>query len=197
MSHVRFRRVGWLHRGYHCNQVDTFFAWCEQALGASTLPVLSAADIRRAGFELVRHGYEPAAVDAALDELEDRALAAQGVVGGRRGRLDLGSEVAFLRQELGAPYMQRFRRAHALRRGYDVDEVDDFVDTVSEALAGGAAHLSVEDVRTRVFHPKWGGYDENAVDDALDRVVELLLLLRETSTTVAPPAVPNAAAPPA
>jgi DivIVA domain-containing protein len=180
VKHHRFAQVGWAHKGYHRRQVDAFLDHCEIRL-TGAIPGLSAADVRRAGFELVRRGYDPAQVDAALDDLEERALAAHTTSGGRRGRLDPVSESEFLRRELSAPYMHRFPRARALRRGYDIDDVDDFLDRVTQTLEG-RAWMPVADVRGAGFRPRLGGYDEDAVDDALDRVVELMLLLRDVAT---------------
>lgn len=181
-GHDRFPRVGRLHRGYHRRQVDAFLDRAEVSLNGLLRP-LSAAEIRQAGFELVRHGYEVGAVDAALDEIEERAMRAQSATGGRRGRSDLQAEVRFLREELTTPYMKRFPRAGALTRGYDVDDVDDFLDRVADTL-GGLDQLTVEDVRSMAFRPKRGGYAEDAVDDALDQVIELMLVLRRLTPQV-------------
>jgi len=177
MRALRFPRCGRLHRGYHRKQVDAFVNDVELALGGA-LPSPTAAEIRRAGFELARGGYDTSAVDEALDALEERVLAAQGQTAGRRGRHDPAGEVDFLTTELTSPYMKRFPRAGALRRGYDVDEVDEFVDVVLAGLDASPPALSIEDVRCAPFRPRRGGYREDAVDEMLDRVVELLLVLR-------------------
>jgi DivIVA domain-containing protein len=176
VSHRRFTRVGRLHKGYHCRQVDAFLDHVEVSLGG-VFPPPTASEVRQAGFELVRGGYAVPEVDEYLDALEERVLAAQGRLAGRRGRSDPAGEAEFLKTELTGPYMKRFPRASALRRGYDVDDVDEFVDRVVGALDGTAA-LSVEDVRQVPFRPRRGGYREDAVDDAMDRVVEYLLLVR-------------------
>lgn len=179
MSHTMFPRVRRLRRGYHCAQVETFLARVEQALSGAQ-PQVTAADVRRVGFELVRHGYALAAVDAHLDELEERLLAMQSPSGGgRRARNDPSSDLLFLRDELVAPYMRRFPRARTWRRGYLLDDVDDFLDRVTETLSGAGEHpVTVDDVRRVAFRPKRGGYEERAVDETLDRVVEALLVLR-------------------
>lgn len=176
MSDERFPRVGRLHKGYHRRQVDHFLNHVEVALGG-VFPVPTAAEVRQAGFELVRNGYDTLAVDEALDDLEERVLTAQRMSAGRRGRVDPAGEAEFVKAGLGAAYMRRFPRAKALRRGYDVDDVDDFIDRVVAALDGHAT-LTVEDVRAAPFRPRRGGYREDAVDDTLDRVVELFLLMR-------------------
>ena len=180
MSHHRFTRVSRLHKGYHCRQVDAFLDHVEVSLGG-VFPPPTASEVRQAGFELVRGGYTVAEVDAYLDALEERVLVAQGRLAGRRGRSDPAGEAEFLKTELTGPYMKRFARASFLRRGYHVDDVDEFVDRVVGALGGNDA-VSVEDVRQVPFRPRRGGYREDAVDDAMDRVVEYLLLVRREGT---------------
>ena len=182
--HRRFPRTSRLRRGYHVRQVDDFLVRVETGLSGAFTP-MSASEIRRAGFELVRHGYEVPAVDAYLDQLEERVLSLQSVVGGRRGRVDVGGDAEFLRGQLDQPYMRRFPRAGLLRRGYEIDEVDEFIDRVILVL-NGAGELSVEAVRDTTFHPKRGGYDEIAVDETLDRVVEILMVQRRSAGQSAP-----------
>jgi DivIVA domain-containing protein len=196
MSHVRFRRVSRLRKGYHRRQVDAFLAMVEEALaGGATLP--SAADVRRAGFELVRGGYDVLAVDEHLDGLEEQVIVAQALAGGRRrGRVDPDSEAAFLAGELTAPYMRRFPRARTLRRGYHPDDVDEFVDRVVAALGaerGAGAGVTVDEVRAAPFRPRRGGYREDAVDEAMDRVVEHLLLVRRQAAVQDEPPLPSSA----
>jgi DivIVA domain-containing protein len=188
MSHQRFPRVSRLRKGYHRRQVDRFLSSVEVALGGG-LPPPTAAEIRAAGFEMVHGGYDPGVVDRALDTLEERVIAAQAMTAGRRGRFDPDSEAEFLRNELAAPYMKRFARAGSLRRGYDVDDVDEFVDHVLVALQGDAS-LTVEQVRAAAFRPRRGGYREDAVDEMLDRVVEHMLQVRR-QTTGQPPTQPT------
>ena len=77
MSHRRFGRVRWYRRGYHCRQVDAFLDHIDVSLGGA-FPPPTAAEIRRAGFELVRHGYVVAEVDEHLDALEERVLLLAG-----------------------------------------------------------------------------------------------------------------------
>jgi len=176
----RFPCVGRLRKGYHRRQVDAFLNSIEVSLSGA-LPPLSAVEIRQAGFELVHRGYDTEAVDAALDELEERVLVRQGMSSGRRGRVDTPGEADFLKAELTAPYMKRFPRAGALHRGYDVDDVDEFLDRLVSALEGGAP-VTADEVRAAPFRPRRGGYAEDAVDETLDRVVEFLLVLgRERS----------------
>jgi DivIVA domain-containing protein len=59
--------------------------------------------------------------------------------------------------------------------------VDDLVDRVLAGLDGSGQFLTVEEVRRAPFRPRRGGYREEAVDDALDRVVEHLLLVQRAA----------------
>jgi DivIVA domain-containing protein len=179
-----FPRVRRVRRGYHCKQVETFFSRVRLAESGGREP-LEPADVRHVGFELVRHGYAPGAVDARLDEVEERLLAAADTGGGRRGRSGPASDLEFLQAQLDTPYMRRFPRTGWLRRGYRLDDVDEFLDQVAGALAADGT-VTVEDVRRVAFRPKRGGYDESAVDDTLDRVVEALILKRRTAGQTTP-----------
>jgi DivIVA domain-containing protein len=185
VTHRRFRRVGRLHKGYHCRQVDAFLNHVEVSLGG-VFPPPTASEVRQAGFELVHHGYDVAEVDAHLDQLEEKVVVAQGVPSGRRGKADPGSDAAYLREQLSGAYMKRFPRAGMLHRGYQVDDVDDFVDRVVGALDGEGS-LALEEVRQVPFRPKRGGYREDAVDEAMDRVIEHLLLVRRLGAPTPPP----------
>jgi DivIVA domain-containing protein len=190
---TRPRRVGRLSRGYAPKQVDAFLARVDLAFRGAQ-PAISAREIREAGFELVHGGYDVAQVDAVLDDLELQS-AVLSAAASRRGRIDTTAETTFLRQELSGAYMQRFPRRRFPRRGYDIDDVDEFVDEVLAALdellhpgegrPPGAPGPTIAVVRTVAFRPKRGGYAEEAVDEALDRVVELLLLL-EAQASVGP-----------
>ncbi len=186
MSHDRFARAGRLRRGYHCGQVEAFLNHVEVSL-RGVFPPPTPAEIRQAGFELVRHGYDIAEVDAHLDALEGEAELTQGAAGGRRGRADPASDARYLRDELSADYMKRFPRAGTLRRGYHLEDVDEFVDRVVAALDGQAT-LTLEEVREAPFRSRRGGYREDAVDEAMDRVIEHLLLARRLGQPPAQPA---------
>lgn len=173
----RFPRVSRLRKGYHPRQVDAFLNHIEVSL-SGVFPPPTAQEIRQAGFELVHRGYDTAAVDAALDALEEKVLLLAHRVSGRRGRVDVAGETEFLVGELSRPYMKRFPRAGGMHRGYDVDEVDEYLDRVIAGLRDGPP-VTVEEVRGASFRSRRGGYAEDAVDETLDRVVELLLLARQ------------------
>jgi DivIVA domain-containing protein len=188
-SRARFARVGRLARGYHPRQVEQFLTRVELAKQGA-MPPVSAREIRETGFELVRHGYQVEPVDAALDALELEAVVLAAAAS-RRGRADPAAEIAYLRRELSGPYMRRFPRQRFPRRGYHIDDVDEFVDRVIATLdaaaaggpRGGPGAVTLVDVRTVAFRPKRGGYAEEAVDEALDRVVEMMLLLEADASS--------------
>lgn len=190
---TRLPRVSRLRKGYRRSQVDAFLAAVEASLDGRDSPV-SALEIRRAGFELARGGYRTADVDQLLDRLEERVVAA-GRGGGRRGRLDPRAEVAYLREELTKPDGRRFPRAGALTSGYEVDDVDEFVERLVAALDSGrdVPAAAIRDVR---FRPRRGGYAEDAVDDLLDRVLDLILVVAARRADVDEPGGRLVTAPP-
>jgi DivIVA domain-containing protein len=75
---------------------------------------------------------------------------------------------------------KRFRR-RALRRGYKVDEVDDFLDRAEATLAGAptGSPVASRDVHDVVFRVRFGGYDEWQVDMHLDRVERQLSAMED------------------
>lgn len=168
-----FPRVSRLARGYRPDQVDAF-------IGRVEAGVQTAVQVRTAGFDLVRGGYDVGAVDSRLDALEDELASSER----RSVRVELG-EQAFvsqlttqaqaLRTRLARPHGDRFARAGGLTAGYDVGEVDALVDRVGDYLDGHHL-LSAEAVRTTVFRARRGSraYVEQPVDAFLDRVVAVI-----------------------
>jgi DivIVA domain-containing protein len=80
----------------------------------------------------------------------------------------------------GAGPGDRFRR-RALKRGYKVDEVEEFLERVEDTLTGRARGnpATADDVREVVFRVRFGGYDEWEVDKHLDRLERQLEDLAE------------------
>ena len=71
MSENNFPRAGFFTRGYETSQVDEFFADARKAYeGGVPAEKFSAAQVRGAHFDLVRRGYQTAAIDQAMDRLE-------------------------------------------------------------------------------------------------------------------------------
>ncbi len=166
-------RVSRLARGYRVEQVDAFLARVESG-------EVTSVQARTVGFDLVRGGYDVAAVDARLDELEDDLAGTER----RSARVQLG-EKAFvgqlttkaqaLRTRLARQHGDRFARAGGLSAGYDVTDVDALLDRVGDYLDGHHP-LTAEEVRTAVFRPRRGSraYSEQPVDTFLDRVVAVI-----------------------
>ena len=133
-------------KGYQPRQVDAFVAQVEAALKGPDAGLATPAKIRRAGFDLVRNGYQMAAVDAHLDLLERRALDAEAVGPGSRRRTRQRLRCERAAALCARPRGDRVDRAPRLRRGYHRREVDDFLDRIALALEGRAA-LGVDEVR--------------------------------------------------
>lgn len=85
---------------------------------------------------------------------------------------------------------ERFRR-RALRRGYKVDEVDEFLERVDATLVGNpdGPEVNSEEVHNVVFRVRFGGYDEWEVDKHLDRL-ERQLTEMENQPVAHPAALP-------
>jgi DivIVA domain-containing protein len=77
---------------------------------------------------------------------------------------------------------ERFRR-RGLKRGYKVDEVDEFLERVEDTLSGRprGGSVTADDVREVVFRVRFGGYDEWQVDKHLDRLERQLEDLAEAA----------------
>jgi DivIVA domain-containing protein len=168
-----FARVRGLGRGYDVGQVDTFLT---RALGGA----LTAAEVRSAGFDLVRGGYDVDQVDQALDQLEDRLAAherqdEQASLGERRFVSRITSQAQVLRARLARPHGDRFARGATWAPAYDVTDVDELCDLVADYF-DGVQPLTVQALRSAVFRGRRGsrGYSEAAVDSFLDRVVAVM-----------------------
>ncbi|GAA4228895.1 hypothetical protein GCM10022254_20100 [Actinomadura meridiana] len=144
-------------RGYDRIQVDRLLRRIARALNGG--PPMSADEVRRVRFDIVLRGYEPHAVDQLVREciLE---LQVKSPLSERLGRPR--AHPAWL-----INWIQNARFAGAgMRSGYDVRDVDAFLDRVIAGLRGTAPPLSARDVRESSFRVvRLGpGYDEQEVD---------------------------------
>lgn len=176
----RFPRATGMGKGYRREQVDGWLSRVETAMRLTEgTPTVSSAEVRKVGFDLVRRGYDVAAVDAHLDRLEELAVAAEAAADAALGSTGSGHpavDAERLAGGLARPDGERFARCPLLTRGYDPRDVDAFVaEVLLPGLTGAGTLPPVEQVRSVVFRPRRGGYDEAAVDDALDAVVDHLL----------------------
>jgi DivIVA domain-containing protein len=178
-----FERVGRREHGYNVRQVDQFLARAREYYNANDPDSgqITSRDVRAMTFEPARGGYDPRAVDSALDRLEDvfaqRERDALIVAEGEQAWLaQIGRVSAVLRARLHREPGDRFRRpAKRNAPSYNVQDVDALC---SELLAyfENDQPLSVDIVRRSVFREAKGpdGYEETQVDAFLDRVVELM-----------------------
>ena len=135
--------------------------------------------MRTVAFDIVRGGYKPAAVDAALDRLEAAFLQRRRAdFVAERGHKAWMKEVAQLATTLYPrllrPHGARFAPAH--KHGYSKVEVDRLMDRVATYFDAATA-LSFIEVRTATFSAakRDAAYDERSVDRYLARVIEVLL----------------------
>jgi DivIVA domain-containing protein len=144
-------------RGYDRNQVDALLKRVSQALDGG--PAVSADEVRGTRFDLVLRGYEHRAVDELLRECI-RELQARAPIGERPGRPR--AQPGWL-----INWIQNARfSGDRLRSGYDVRDVDAFLDRVVAGLRGVAPPVTARDVRESAFRVvRLGpGYDEQEVD---------------------------------
>ncbi len=165
-------------KGYDRRAVDAFLRHAREAFETAG-EALTAADVRRAGFPLVRRGYAIEAVDAALTRIEDAFAARERELA--ITTLGVDAWVASTREaaqvvlnRLSRPRGRRFRRVGGLRYGYRVDEVDLVADRLVRYLQTGEP-VTVEQIRGVAFRMQRGGYRETQVDAVLDAVVEIIL----------------------
>lgn len=178
-----FPRVRGRRFGYDVDEVEDFLATARAAYDDKrTHPGVTSADIRRTAFSMQRGGYVTAAVDAALERLEDAfAVRERDRVMRGSGERAYYAEARTLAKEIigrmERPNGRRFDRAGAFTQGYRVKDVDRFADDVRAYFEEGAS-LSVEEVRAIAFRPARNGYREAQVDLLIDGLVEVMLAVR-------------------
>lgn len=171
-------------RGYDVAQVEAFLAVARAAYtaeddGAATQ--LNSDEIRTTAFAMVRDGYVPAVVDAAMERLEEafaqrereREIAEQGEAAwNAAARADAQAVL----DRLARPDRSRFRRS-GLATGYRMADVDAFAERIIGYLQHGEP-LSTAEVRGVVFRAARFGYDEAQVDLVLDTLTRTMLAVR-------------------
>ncbi|EMY32549.1 hypothetical protein D477_019563 [Arthrobacter crystallopoietes BAB-32] len=178
-----FERVGRREHGYNVRQVDQFLAHAREHFNAHAGDNgrITSRDVREMTFEPARGGYDPRAVDSALDRLEDvfaqrerdALIDAQGE---EVWLAEIGRASAVLRGRLHRAPGERFRRPSKRNApSYNIDDVDALCSELIGYLENDQP-LSVDVVRRAVFREAKGeaGYEEAQVDAFLDRVVELM-----------------------
>jgi DivIVA domain-containing protein len=158
-------------RGYNRAQVDAVLdriAGVARSKSPQTGPV-TADEIRASRFDVATRGYDRRTVDEALHE-HIRRLAAEGPRSARPKRPQV-------RQGWLIGWVQKAQFTGVrMRPGYDVRDVDAFLDRVVAGLRGVAPPVSATDVRECVFRSvRFGpGYTEREVDDFLTQLASAL-----------------------
>jgi DivIVA domain-containing protein len=172
-------------RGYDTAEVEDFLEDARRAYQspAGQAPGLTAEAIRTTAFSMRRGGYDPSAVDAALERLEDafatrERQASISRIGDQAWYLEARSVAQTILDRITRPRGRRFRRHSWFVTGYSVRETDAFVDRVRRYFQTGAP-LTVGDIRQVAFRAQRGGYDEAQVDAVLDAVVDVMLAVRQ------------------
>ncbi|WP_017177003.1 DivIVA domain-containing protein [Actinomyces timonensis] len=173
-----FPRTSFFRRGYRPSQVDGYFETAKDIYESEDLDEMDSEGVRTVAFDIVRRGYEPGAVDAALDRLEtaflQRRRAEFVAQNGRQAWMDQVAELATtLYPRLLRPSGERF--APARRHGYAKADVDALMNRIA-AYFDSEEPLTSAEVRTAVFGTARGAkaYDESSVDRYLARVVEVV-----------------------
>lgn len=169
--------------GYRRADVDTFLGRTRASYeGAGGDDPVTASELRRTSFPLVKAGYSARFVDAAIDRLEEIFFERE-----RRAFVqDHGMDVweaevrailADVRGRITRARGKRFQRRGFFATGYRRSQVDAFLDRVA-GLLDGSSPMSTGEIREVMFHSEWRGYDEDQVDALLDSVIELVLASR-------------------
>jgi DivIVA domain-containing protein len=178
-----FPRVRGRRFGYDVDEVEHFLAVARAAYDDKrTKTGVTSGDIRRTAFSMQRGGYATAAVDAALERLEDAFAARErDRVMRKSGERTYYAEARTLAKEIigrmERPDKHRFDRTGPFAQGYRTKDVDLFADQVRAYFEEGAP-LTVEEVRSVAFRPGRNGYREAQVDLLIDGLVEVMLAVR-------------------
>lgn len=185
LTNVVFRKPGISKRGYREEEVDGFldriaatFRAHEQA-DATGADLVTPVDVHHVTFNrasFVGRGYNEADVDSFLDlvEAELLRLCEGDTPAGSTSSVPSTPDVDLL--EPGDVENLEFARPPFGKRGYDADEVDEFVQRVQDTLRGDD-NLSSSQVSRIVFGKGMRGgrvYSEQDVDLFLDRAEETL-----------------------
>lgn len=180
-----FPRVRKSRQGYRVSEVEDFLEEARRAYEADRGPegTVTAETIRRAAFAMERGGYATAAVDSALERLEDAFAQRER----ERAYSEIGNEEWFGRarataQEilarLSRPKGGKFVRARVGMPGYHRGDVDAFMLRLQRYFQEGK-QMEIDDVRTVAFRSRSRGYSEPQVDLLLDSVIDVMLAVRQ------------------
>jgi DivIVA domain-containing protein len=164
--------------GYQTQQVDAFIEKARVQYSNPNSELVTSNSLRNTEFDLIKGGFEIAAVDTAMDRLEDtfakREIERQMNLKGQSAVLDrLDRIIEIVQGRLVRPKRRKFSNVGWLLRGYSRSQVDQLCAQIQTHLDSGEK-LQLNVVRRAIFKAKRGGYVEAQVDAFLDRVAEIL-----------------------
>jgi len=158
--------------------VDAFIEKARVQYSNPNSELVTSNSLRNTEFDLIKGGFEIAAVDTAMDRLEDtfarREIERQMNLKGQSAVLDrLDRIIEIVQGRLVRPKRRKFSNVGWLLRGYSRSQVDQLCAQIQTHLDSGEK-LQLNVVRRAIFKAKRGGYVEAQVDAFLDRVAEIL-----------------------
>lgn len=176
-----FHTVGRFKAGYSPQEVDEFFDHAREIFEGNRPGSMNPVDVQRTSFALVRGGYAPDAVDAAMDRIaqafadleREKFIPAHG----QQAWVDhLMQQAQTLYPRLSRPAGARFAPPRSGKLGYDREQVDELCEKLIGYFDQGKP-LSADSVRSARFTPRRGkrAYDEGSVDAFLARAVAIIL----------------------
>jgi DivIVA domain-containing protein len=165
--------------GYAINEVDLLISRARDQYSNVSTSALDWRELTAHGFTLVKGGYQPEAVDAAIDKLQD-TFASKDSSSNQPTQLRI-----LLLGRVSRPKGRRFSRAGVMRLGYSRSQVDAVIKVIEEYLEGGEK-LLIDEIRKMRFKVQRGGYIESQVDSYIDRLVEHIQTERFVKPITAP-----------
>jgi len=155
--------------GYSKTEVDLLIAKARDQYSNASAHVLDWRELTNHVFTLEKNGYQPGAVDSALQKLQDTFAEKELSI--------RATDNEALRQLLSSRSSRskgrRFQRCSVLGLGYSRPQVDALLAVVGEYLEG-QDELDIGEVRELAFKLQRGGYIESQVDAYIDRLVEYI-----------------------
>ncbi len=155
--------------GYSVTEVDQVLARARDQYANPAFKVLDWRELTSAAFKLEKGGYQTAAVDAALDKLQDTFAEREA----KRTNFETRDLKQLLLGRTDRPKGRRFSKLSVLGKGYARTQVDALLDLFVEHVAG-EDEISLDELRELKFKLQRGGYIESQVDAYVDRMVEFI-----------------------
>jgi DivIVA domain-containing protein len=205
IAHKQFSRAV---RGYAMHEVDEFLDLVTEELvrlqagpPPGSGPLITPHEIAHKQFARMVRGYDMHEVDEFLDRINEVVARLQG------GAPAAAPRPAYERTALITAQQIADKRFPRVMTGYDMHEVDEFLDKAAreiarqqDSLARGwpqpAPLLTLQDVNRTMFTKAMRGYQMQEVDEFLDQIAEEIARLHgarhagDRVAAVAPPVTP-------